>query len=75
MVVINLARSRHHSDARTHHAGCRTISGQIPHGGTWTETYVKLCAGKLGELEKWATETLGQPIKHCGICRPTHRTE
>jgi len=72
--VINLARSRNPSDARTHQADCGTISGEIPRGRAWTETYIKVCAEHLGELEKWAADTYGPPIAHCGNCRPTHRT-
>jgi hypothetical protein len=32
--VINIARSQNATEARVHHAGCRTISGQIPRGGS-----------------------------------------
>lgn len=71
--VINIARSRRATDARVHHAGCHTINGQIPRGGAWTQTYVKECAEQLAVLEQWATDTLGQPITHCGTCRPSHR--
>jgi hypothetical protein len=32
--VINIARSQNATEARVQHAGCRTISGQIPRGGS-----------------------------------------
>ncbi len=69
--VINLRRSRNPSDARTHRASCRTISGQNPRGGAWTRTYVKVCAEHLGRLETWANDSFGQPITRCGTCRPS----
>jgi hypothetical protein len=34
--VINIARSHSATEARVHHAGCRTINGQNPRAGTWT---------------------------------------
>ncbi len=42
--VINVARNHSAPAARTHRAGCRTISGQNPRGGPWTGPYVKVCA-------------------------------
>jgi hypothetical protein len=70
--VINLARNRRPTDALTHHAGCRTISGQIPRGHAWTKSYVKVCAEHLAKFEQWATDTFGQPITHCKTCCPSH---
>jgi hypothetical protein len=32
--VINIARSHSVTEARVHRAGCRTISGKIPAGGS-----------------------------------------
>ena len=49
--VINIARSHNTAQARVHHAGCRTISGQNPRGGPWTGPYVKVCAEHLAGLE------------------------
>jgi hypothetical protein len=34
--VINIARGHSATQARVHHAGCGTISGQNPSGGPWT---------------------------------------
>jgi hypothetical protein len=34
--VINIARSQNATEARVHHAGCRTISGQNARVGAWT---------------------------------------
>jgi len=68
--VINIARGHYAGDARAHHAGCRTISSQIPRGRGWTRNYVKVCADGLGELERWAQRQVGRPIKSCGTCQP-----
>ncbi|BBZ13592.1 hypothetical protein [Mycobacterium branderi] len=68
--VINIARNHNATQARVHHARCRTISGQISVGSTWTGPYVKVCAEHLAELERWAIETVGQPASPCGTCRP-----
>jgi hypothetical protein len=68
--VINIARSPSATEARVHHAGCRTISGQIPRGGAWTGPYVKVCAEQLAELEQWAIDQVGEPIWRCGTCHP-----
>lgn len=69
--VINIARSHTASEARVHHAGCWTISGQNPRGGAWTGPYVKVCAEQLAELEQWAIDEVGEPIRRCGTCSPT----
>jgi hypothetical protein len=68
--VINIARSHNASTARLHHAGCWTINGQSTHGGPWTVPYVKVCATKLAELDRWAINHVGQPIQRCGTCHP-----
>lgn len=67
--VINIARNHNPSAARVHHASCRTISGQNPHGGAWTGPYVKICADSLNDLEQWAKSQVGLPIPSCGTCR------
>jgi hypothetical protein len=69
--VLNIARGHYAGDARMHHAGCRTISGQNPRGGAWTGPYVKICAEHLGELEQWAFDQVGQSIPRCGSCHPS----
>lgn len=68
--VINVARNHSATAARMHRAGCRTISGQNPRGGPWTGPYVKVCAERLAELERWAIDHVGQPVSPCGICHP-----
>lgn len=68
--VINVARSGNATQARVHHASCRTIRGRISASSTWTGAYVKVCAKHLVELERWAIEALGQSISPCGTCRP-----
>jgi hypothetical protein len=68
--LINLARNRNTSDARTHRVDCGTIRGQIPRGDAWTRSYIKVCAEHLSELEMWATDIFGQPIACCQTCRP-----
>ena len=45
--VLNIARSHHATEARVHHASCRTISGANPRGGLWSGPYVKVCAEHL----------------------------
>lgn len=69
--VINILRGHNAATARMHHAGCRTISGQNPSGGSFVGQYVKVCAVHLVELEQWAIAAVGQLIKSCGNCRPT----
>ncbi|WP_205878802.1 hypothetical protein [Mycobacterium camsae] len=68
--VINIARSHNATQARMHHAGCQTISGQSPGGSTWTGPYVKVCAEHVADLKQWAIEMAGRPISPCGTCRP-----
>lgn len=68
--VINIARSFSATQARVHRAGCRTISGENPHGGPWTGPYVKVCAEHLAELDQWAINQVGEPIERCGVCHP-----
>ena len=66
--VINIARSHSAISARVHHAGCRTISGENPRGGVWTGPYEKVCAEQLADLEQWAVNHVGEPIRRCGTC-------
>jgi hypothetical protein len=68
--VINIRRSHNPRDARLHLATCRWISGENPRGGPWTGRYVKVCADGLSELEQWATDHAGGPIRRCGTCHP-----
>jgi hypothetical protein len=39
--VLSIQRTLNPSDARVHHAGCRTVTGTPPRGRTWTGPYVK----------------------------------
>lgn len=68
--VINIARSHSASTARVHHAGCRTISGTNPRGGTWTGPYIKVCSEHRDELEQWAMKHARAQIPLCGTCHP-----
>ena len=68
--VVNIARSYSATQARVHRAGCRTISGENPHGGPWTGPYVKVCADDLAALDEWAGIEAGKPIRRCGACHP-----
>lgn len=68
--VINIARSHSATQARLHKAVCRTISVENPHGGAWTGAFVKVCAERLAELDRWAISQVGQPIGRCGTCLP-----
>jgi len=68
--VVNITRNYSVSTARVHRATCRTISGQNPHNGPWTGTYVKVCAVKSADAEEWAANTVRKPILPCGTCRP-----
>jgi hypothetical protein len=71
--VINIAGSHCAAEARLHRVACRTINGEHPRGGAWTRPYVKVCAGQLAELDRWAINQVGQPIPPCGTCHPTRR--
>jgi hypothetical protein len=68
--VLNIRRSYKPSDARVHRAGCRTIRRANPRGGPWTETYVKVCAVELDDLDRWSMEHAGGPLPRCGVCLP-----
>ena len=72
--VINIARSHKATQAKLHRARCWTINGQDFHGDKWTAQWVKICADGLAELEQWANDQVGEPIRPCGICRPVTRT-
>lgn len=72
--VINIARSHSKNAGRVHRVGCWTISGQSPRGDAWTGgQYVKVCAEHLAELEQWAIDQVGEPIRPCGTCHPVGR--
>jgi hypothetical protein len=63
--VVNIARTLRTSEARLHHAHCRTISGANPHGGPWTGPYIKLCSPELdthGAVQR-VPERLVQPSR------------
>jgi hypothetical protein len=68
--VINILRSYSPNAARLHRASCSTIAGLRGKGPLLTGQYVKVCAEQLGELDRWATSEVGQPIVRCGTCRP-----
>jgi hypothetical protein len=68
--VMNIQRGLNPSDARVHHASCRTIIGEPPRGGPWTGPYVKLCSTELTELDAWAKTRFGRAITRCRICHP-----
>jgi hypothetical protein len=68
--VVNIQRSGNPSDARLHHATCRTVSGINPRRGPWTRAYVKACSADLASLDAWALEHVGSPITRCAACQP-----
>ncbi|MGB3674734.1 MAG: hypothetical protein WA988_09865 [Candidatus Nanopelagicales bacterium] len=67
--VVNILRSHHPADARIHEAGCRHISGQNPHGGPWTGSYVKVCADRRPDLDEWVNGHVKGAVQDCGTCR------
>jgi hypothetical protein len=67
--VLNIQRTLNPSDARVHHADCRTITGTPPRGRTWTGPYVKACSLSLPELDAWALAQAGSAITRCGTCQ------
>jgi hypothetical protein len=68
--VINIARNYYVTAARVHHADCWTINRQTASGSAWTDQYVKVCAEHVAELDKWASDRVGESIPRCGICHP-----
>jgi hypothetical protein len=68
--VLNIQRAMNPSDARAHHADCRTITGTPPRGNTWTGPYVKACSPSLPELDAWALTHTRSAITRCGTCQP-----
>ncbi len=67
--VINIQRNLTPSDARLHHAGCRTISGVPTKGKTWTELYIKVCSVDLDTLDTWAIDHISSSITRCSTCQ------
>jgi hypothetical protein len=39
-------------------------------GERWTDSYIKLCAATVRELDEWALENVGAPVTRCGSCQP-----
>lgn len=68
--VINILRGLNPTTARVHRARCRTVTGTPPRGGPWTGPYIKVCAGQVDELDRWAVQHAGQVITRCGVCQP-----
>jgi hypothetical protein len=68
--VVSIQRSGNRSDARLHHATCRTVSGINSRRGPWTRAYVKACSADLASLDVWALERVGSPITRCRACQP-----
>ena len=66
--VINIQRSFNPSDARLHQAECSTINGQPARGDVFVGDYIKVCALRRADLDRWATEQTGAPIKTCELC-------
>jgi hypothetical protein len=50
-----------------HRATCRTIAEGPANGGRWTMDYIKVC-GNRAELERWAQNVVGGPLKPCVHC-------
>jgi hypothetical protein len=74
--VINTRRRSDPEYIVLHRATCRTISRPtaITRPGGFTErSYIKICAGSVEELRRWARGS-GRPdgsfSKACGLCRP-----
>ena len=68
--VINIQRGLNPSDARLHHAWCRTINGVPPRGSGFIGPYIKICSDSLAELRDWTAVHVGAEIRPCGSCRP-----
>ncbi|WP_082702937.1 SIMPL domain-containing protein [Mycobacterium sp. IS-1496] len=68
--VINILRRYSAKQARVHRADCWTLSGAETKKGALTGTNVKVCAGRLADLEQWAVNQVGHPIQRCGTCFP-----
>jgi hypothetical protein len=68
--VLNIERTMNPSDARVHHANCRTITGTPPRGKTWTAAYVKACSSFLPEPDAWALAYARSALTRCGTCQP-----
>jgi hypothetical protein len=69
--VLNIQRALASSDARSHRASCRTISGQNPRGGPWTGPYIKVCADELPQLERWTQDRVRGSVARCRVCLPS----
>lgn len=68
--VINILRGLNAGTARIHRVRCRTIIGKPPRGGSWTGSYIKICADELTQLDRWSDKYVGQALARCGICQP-----
>jgi len=64
--VLNIARALSVSDARLHHASCRTL----PRAGAraLTQAYVKVCSTSRADLDTWVTRNARGPVRTCGTC-------
>jgi hypothetical protein len=69
--VVNSYSTPSPSYLRLHRASCYTISKDTLRGKSWTEAgFMKACALKPADLERWARETVGGELVPCKKCDP-----
>ena len=64
--LINIGKSYSPTGARMHHASCYTLRNQV---SAQTDSYVKVCADHLADLETWAIDHVGREVQPCGTCK------
>jgi hypothetical protein len=73
--VLNLFRSRRGRYYVLHRPKCHTISNTSGADGKFTSnTYIKVCAMNIKDLEKWMTNhhhDYTMDMRRCGHCNPT----
>lgn len=66
--VINIEKSFNPTDAILHQATCHTINGDPAPGDVFVGDYVKVCAARRAELDRWAMRNVGVLVAPCQIC-------
>ena len=69
--VVNSFRTPTPAYMMLHRSTCVTISGVPARGSRWTTgDYIKVCAERRADLERWARERAGGTLTPCGLCQP-----
>ena len=69
--IVNANRRPVPSNVMLHRADCPHLR-RADGGVRWTRDYIKICAGEVGELARWARQTVpgGPQLQPCQSCKP-----